>query len=73
VPALARQRVGRRAPDAAADPSVDDKDRYDGTGLIRAAERGHARIVRRLLRAGIAVDHVNRLGWTALLEAIVLG
>jgi len=52
---------------------VDDKDRYGGTGLIRAAERGHARIVRRLLRAGIAGDHVNRLGWTALLEAIVLG
>ncbi len=52
---------------------VDDKDRYNGTGLIRAAERGHARIVRRLLRAGISVDHVNRLGWTALLEAIVLG
>jgi uncharacterized protein len=52
---------------------VDDKDRFFGTGLIRAAERGHARIVRRLLRAGIGVDHVNRLGWTALLEAIVLG
>lgn len=52
---------------------VEDKDSYNGTGLIRAAERGHARIVRRLLRAGISVDHVNRLGWTALLEAIVLG
>ena len=52
---------------------VDDKDSYNGTGLIRAAERGHARIVRRLLRAGIDRDHVNRLGWTALHEAIVLG
>jgi uncharacterized protein len=52
---------------------VDDKDRFNGTGLIRAAERGHARIVARLLRAGIDRDHVNRLGWTALLEAIVLG
>jgi ankyrin repeat protein len=41
--------------------------------LIRAAERGHARIVTRLLRAGIDRDHVNRLGWTALHEAIVLG
>jgi ankyrin repeat protein len=29
--------------------------------------------VERLLRAGIDKDHVNRLGWTALLEAIVLG
>ena len=27
----------------------------------------------RLLDAGVEVDHVNRLGWTALLEAIVLG
>jgi len=48
-------------------------DSYRGTGLIRAAERGHAGIVGRLLRAGIAVDHVNRLGWTALDEAIVYG
>jgi ankyrin repeat protein len=52
---------------------IDDKDSFDGTGLIRAAERGHHRIVARLLEAGIDRDHVNRLGWTALLEAIVLG
>jgi ankyrin repeat protein len=52
---------------------VDDKDSYNGTGLIRAAERGSPRIVRRLLEAGIDRDHVNRLGWTALHEAIVLG
>ena len=52
---------------------VDDKDSYDGTGLIRAAERGFPRIVRRLLDAGIDRDHVNRLGWTALHEAVVLG
>src|SRR5687768_8516014 len=52
---------------------VDDKDRFDGTGLIRAAERGFPRIVRRLLEAGIDRDHVNRLGWTALHEAVVLG
>lgn len=29
--------------------------------------------MRTLLRAGVAVDHVNRLHWTALLEAILLG
>jgi ankyrin repeat protein len=52
---------------------VDAKDRFNGTGLIRAAERGHVRIVRRLLETDIDVDHVNNLGWTALLEAIVLG
>ena len=26
-----------------------------------------------LLDAGTTVDHMNRLGWTALLEAIILG
>ena len=29
--------------------------------------------MRRLIDAEIDVDHVNRLGWTALLEAIILG
>ena len=57
--------------DAGAD--VNAKDSYDGTGLIRAADRGHAAIVRRLLDTDLDVDHVNRLGWTALLEAVVLG
>ena len=52
---------------------VDAKDSYNGTGLIRAADRGHLRIVRRLLETEIDVDHVNRLGWTALLEAVILG
>ena len=52
---------------------VNDKDSYNGTGLIRAAERGFPRIVRRLLEAGIDRDHINRLGWTALHEAVVLG
>jgi len=52
---------------------VDAKDSFNGTGLIRAAHRGYADIVDELLRAGIEVDHVNGLGWTALLEAIILG
>ena len=52
---------------------VDAKDSYDGTGLIRAADRGYTRIVQRLLTTEIDVDHVNRLGWTALLEAVILG
>lgn len=57
----------------AAGADVAAKDSYNGTGLIRAAERGHAEVVRRLLATPIEVDHVNRLGWTALLEAIILG
>lgn len=57
----------------AAGADVNAKDGYNGTGLIRAAHRGYVEIVRRLLAAGIEIDHVNRLGWTALLEAIILG
>lgn len=49
------------------------KDSFNGTGLIRAAERGFPVIVGRLLAAGIEVDHVNELGWSALHEAIILG
>jgi ankyrin repeat protein len=52
---------------------VDAKDSFNGTGLIRAAERGHTRVIARLLETEIELDHVNRLGWTALLEAIILG
>lgn len=48
-------------------------DSFDGTALIRAAERGHWDIVGRLLQTDIAVDHVNNLGWVALHEAIILG
>ncbi len=48
-------------------------DRFSGTGLIRAAERGHAAVVGPLLRAGISVDHVNRPGFTALHEAVIYG
>lgn len=46
-------------------------DSWNGTGLIRASERGHAGVVGRLLRAGIDSDHMNRLGWVALHEALV--
>ncbi|KAA1425457.1 ankyrin repeat domain-containing protein [Mumia zhuanghuii] len=50
---------------------VESLDSFDGTGLIRAAERGHADIVGRLVQAGISLDHVNNLGWVALHEALV--
>ncbi|QIK73479.1 ankyrin repeat domain-containing protein [Propioniciclava coleopterorum] len=48
-------------------------DSWNGTGLIRAAERGHWLVTGRLLRAGIARDHVNRIGYQAIHEAIWLG
>ena len=47
--------------------------RYDGTALIAAAHLGHAEVVRTLIRAGAPLNHVNNLGWTALIESIVLG
>ncbi len=40
-------------------------DSYDGTGLIRAADRGHVGIVEELLKTDTNIDHVNNLGWTA--------
>lgn len=52
---------------------VHSLDSYNGTGLIRAADRGHIEIIEELLETDIGIDHVNRLGWTALLEAIILG
>jgi hypothetical protein len=47
--------------------------RYDGTALIAAAHLGHVEVVRALIRGGAPLDHVNNLGWTALIESIVLG
>jgi uncharacterized protein len=52
---------------------VDSKDSFNGTGLIRAADRGHADIAGRLVQADIEINHINNLGWTALHEAIILG
>ncbi len=46
---------------------------YDGTALIAAAHLGHDGVVRELIRAGAPLDHVNNLGWTALIEAVILG
>lgn len=46
---------------------------YDGTALIAAAHLGHDEVVKILIEAGAPLDHVNNLGWTALIEAVVLG
>ncbi len=57
--------------DAGADPAITN--RFGGVALIPAAERGHVDVVRYLLtETTVNVNHVNRLGWTALLEAILL-
>ena len=46
---------------------------YDGTALIAAAHLGHHQICAELIMAGAPLDHVNNIGMTALIEAIVLG
>ncbi|WP_137991385.1 ankyrin repeat domain-containing protein [Streptomyces vilmorinianum] len=57
-----------------AGPDLTLTNRFGGISLIPAAERGHVAYVRAVLReTDIDVDHVNRLGWTALLEAVILG
>lgn len=48
--------------------------RYGGSALIPAAEKGHLEVVQLLASTpNYPINHVNRLGWTALMEAIVLG
>jgi uncharacterized protein len=46
---------------------------YDGTALIAAAHLGHDEVVRLLIEAGAPLNHINNLGWTALIEAVILG
>ncbi len=46
---------------------------YEGTALIAAAHLGHHEVVAMLIKAGAPLDHVNNLGWTALIEVVVLG
>jgi len=54
---------------AGADPTLTN--RYGGTALIHAAEHGYVENVREILEyTNVDVNHMNKLGWTALLEAI---
>lgn len=55
---------------AGADPKLTN--RYGGTALIPAAQRGHVEVVREILmHTKVDINHINNVGWTALLEAIV--
>lgn len=54
-------------------PLLEDTNRYGGTAIIPAAEKGHLETVKILLDAGINPNHINNLGWTALMEAVLLG
>lgn len=56
--------------EAGADPAITN--RYGGTALIPASEHGYVDVIKELLtHTDIDVNHVNNLGWTALLEAII--
>jgi uncharacterized protein len=55
-------------------PDLTIRNRFGGNALIPACERGHVETVRLLLsETKIPVDHVNNLGWTCLLEIVILG
>ncbi|QRY61700.1 ankyrin repeat domain-containing protein [Gordonia sp. PDNC005] len=52
---------------------VTSLNRYGGTALIPASEHAHTSTISILIKAGVPLDVVNKSGWTALLEAVVLG
>ena len=56
-----------------AGPDLAKRNRYGGVSVIPASERGHVEYVRRVVQTEIDLNHVNDLGWTALLEAVILG
>ncbi len=56
-----------------ANPDLKLTNRFGGVSVIPASERGHVDYVRRVVKTGMNVNHVNNLGWTALLEAVILG
>lgn len=56
-----------------AKPDLNRLTRFGGVGLTPACEKGHLEIVKILLaETDINVNHTNFVGWTPLLEAIVL-
>src|SRR5262245_55153338 len=45
----------------------------NATALISAAHLGYVEFVKLLIEAKAPLDHVNQMGWTALITAVVLG
>ncbi len=54
-------------------PDLSIRNRFGGNALIPACERAHVETIRLLLTTQIDVNHVNNLGWTCLLEIVILG
>ena len=56
-----------------AGPDYSRVNRYGGSALIPAAHHGHPDCVLELVtNSRVNIDHVNNLGWTALIEAVIL-
>ena len=56
-----------------AKPDFTIRNRFGGVSVIPASHRGHVDYVRRVVQTDIDINHVNDPGWTALLEAVILG
>lgn len=54
-------------------PDLTETNRFGGSALLPSSEKGYIRVVYQAIDAGVPVNHVNRLGWSALLEAAILG
>lgn len=64
--------IARLALQAGADPTQVTSV-YEGSALIYATHQAELEIMQLLIAAGAPLDRVNNLGWTALLEAVILG
>lgn len=54
-------------------PDPTQVNRFGGTALLPSSEKGYLKTVQMALDYGVPVNHQNRLGWSALLEAVILG
>lgn len=54
-------------------PEITSINRFGGTVLLPSSEKGYLKTVEIALKAGVPVNHVNNLGWSALQEAVILG
>ncbi len=64
--------IARLALQAGADPTLVTSV-YQGSALIYATHQAQLEIIQMLITAGAPLNRVNNLGWTALLEAAILG
>lgn len=56
-----------------AKPDPTQYNRFGGTALLPSSEKGYLKAVQVAIDYGVPVNHQNRLGWSALLEAVILG